>query len=192
MRLSRERDEALHEIHRLRSELGGPRIPLSTRPPSGETRPRASVSPSSPSRSSSPIASSVGDSDDAQPISSVLSPPRGDPPPSSIAPRSSPPCAVAPRPSPSSQPPEELRRALTGAIVFAILARQSITAQTEARREHATLGRLLARHWQHQTRAFGRCGQVVGKSVERQRQALKAAIFRISQASCPWPSPECY
>ena len=83
MRLSRERDEALHEIHRLRSELGGPRIPLSTRPPSGETRPRASVPPSSPSRGSSPIASSVGDLEDAQPISSVLSPPRGDAPLSS-------------------------------------------------------------------------------------------------------------
>jgi len=114
MRLSRERDEALHEIHRLRSELGGPRIPLSTRPPSGETRPRASVPPSSTSRGSSPIASSVGD-EDTQPISSVLSPPRGDAPLSSIASRLSPPSArIAPRPSPASQPPEELRRALTG------------------------------------------------------------------------------
>jgi hypothetical protein len=37
-RISKERDEALHMIHRLKAELGGPRIPLSTRPPPADTR----------------------------------------------------------------------------------------------------------------------------------------------------------
>ena len=117
MRVSRERDEALHEIHRLRSELGGPRIPLSTRPPSGELRAPASTFPSASSLGHSPITSSVDDFDGAQPISSVLSPPRGNPHPSPIPSRLSPPparlTAGAP-PRSISQPPEELRRALTG------------------------------------------------------------------------------
>jgi hypothetical protein len=37
-RISKERDEALQLIHRLKAELGGPRIPLSTRPPPADTR----------------------------------------------------------------------------------------------------------------------------------------------------------
>jgi hypothetical protein len=113
-RIARERDDALYEIHRLRSELGGPRIPLSTRPPSAETR-----APSSSSSGSSPIASTRGDAQDVQPISSILSPPRGNPHSSPIPSRLSPPPArlsprASPPPPPASLPPEELRRALTG------------------------------------------------------------------------------
>ncbi|HEY0469949.1 MAG TPA: hypothetical protein VGC79_37440, partial [Polyangiaceae bacterium] len=127
------RDEALYEIHRLRSELGGPRIPLSTLPPSTETRRDSSpgraqplaqlqmdarfgqpLSPASSPSASSPLASSAGE---AQPISSILSPPRGNPFTSPIPSRlSPPPSRLSPAPfSRNSPPPEELRRALTGA-----------------------------------------------------------------------------
>lgn len=128
-RIAKERDEALYEIHRLKSELGGPRIPLSTRPPSGEVRPISSsaraqgaflslgqldiearldqpVEPASVPASSSRV---------AQPISSVLNPPRdharSSPIPSRLSP---PPSRLSPPPSArNSPPPEELRRALT-------------------------------------------------------------------------------
>jgi len=140
-RIGKERDEALHEIHRLRSELGGPRT---TRPPSPETRrdssparatagaqplgqlqmdvrlgqsraPASSPTASSP-MGSSPTASSASDSHRAQPISSVLSPPLGEPYTAPIPSRlSPPPSRLSPPPSSrTSPPPEELRRALTG------------------------------------------------------------------------------
>jgi len=137
LRIGRERDELLHEIHRLRSELGGPRIPLSTRPPSESRR------DSSPGRTSSPAQTlaqlelearldqpglpaadgSSGSSRDSQrqPISSVLSPPEGtpfispfpsrlSPPPSRLSP---PPARLSPPPARPSLPPEELRHSLT-------------------------------------------------------------------------------
>ena len=134
-RISKERDDALYEIHRLKSELGGPRIPLSTRPPPAETR-RDSASarahmaglplnqldtegrPSRPIAQSSPFASSTAsaESQEAQPISSILSPPLGSPHASPIPSRlSAPPPRVSPPPlARNSLPPEELRRALTG------------------------------------------------------------------------------
>jgi hypothetical protein len=139
VRIGKERDEALHEIHRLRSELGGPRIPLSTRPPSGEIRrdsnparvhagaptlaqleaearfgQQSSKVPGSSSGSlSSPFASAASDSTNAQPISSILSPPPSNPHELPIPSRLSPP-PLRLSPSPASLPPEELRRALTG------------------------------------------------------------------------------
>ena len=144
-RIGKERDEALHEIHRLKSELGGPRIPLSTRPPSGESRRDSSpgrsqpgafalgqlelearlgqpVVPGSSAAASSPLPSSASESQQSQPISSILSPPRGIPFSAPIPSRLSPsPSRLSPSPSrlspsPSSRnspPPEELRMALT-------------------------------------------------------------------------------
>jgi len=134
-RISKERDDALYEIHRLKSELGGPRIPLSTRPPPAETR-RDSASArahlagptldqletegraSRPIVQSSPFASSTASAEpeEAQPISSILSPPRGNPYASPIPSRLSPPPPRLSPPPPvgNSLPPEELRRALTG------------------------------------------------------------------------------
>jgi len=136
-RISKERDDALHEIHRLKSVLGGPRIPLSTRPPSGESRrePSSGHAPlpsleqfdaearlghpalpvSTPSTSSS-IESSTLDPPRAQPISSILSPPRDNPEHGSAIPSrlSPPPPRLVPAASARrSTPPEELRRALT-------------------------------------------------------------------------------
>jgi len=139
-RVSKERDDALFEIHRLKSELGGPRIPLSTRPPSFDSRrdssagraqaallsleeemqlgqptvPRSSPSGSSASLSS-PVASSASDARRGQPISSILRPPPSKPNASPFPSRLSPPPArLSPLPAePISQPPEELRRALT-------------------------------------------------------------------------------
>lgn len=136
-RISKERDAAFYEIHRLRSELGGPRIPLSTRPPSNETRADSSaIHDSLPSRtlqqlalearlgqSSAPAGSADGssarlssnrDSQPGQTISSVLSPPHGNPLSLPLPSRLSPPPArLSPLASRSSPPPEELRRALT-------------------------------------------------------------------------------
>jgi len=110
-RIAKERDDALHEIHRLRSELGGPRIPLSTRPPSA-------LRDSSPARARTtaedPTATlSSADSRAAQSISSILSPPPGNPLPLPLSSRLSPPSRLSPLPSRNSPPPEELRRALT-------------------------------------------------------------------------------
>ena len=143
-RIGRERDELMHEIHRLRSELGGPRIPLSTRPPSGESRRDSSsgrisasaqtlaqldleahlgqpVAPSSSPNARSPLSSSGHDSQRGQPISSILSPPLGTPFTSPIPSRLSPP---PPRLSPPpdarhSPPPEELRHTLTSTLASA-------------------------------------------------------------------------
>jgi hypothetical protein len=136
-RIGKERDDALSEIHRLKSELGGPRIPLSTRPPSTETRRDSSsgrgsavaqtlaqldlearlgqpTMPESSANASSPLSSSNGDSQRGQAISSILSPPRGDPFTSPIPSRlSPPPLRLSPTPARNSLPPEELRRALT-------------------------------------------------------------------------------
>jgi hypothetical protein len=115
-RIASERDLALLEIHRLRSELGGPRIPLSTRPPSAETRAPTSA-PSSFTSTSSPLPNALGEASNDQTISSVLSPPGEDGYPATIASRLSLPSArLSPRSAmPPSEPPEELRRALTSA-----------------------------------------------------------------------------
>jgi hypothetical protein len=111
LRISNERDEAIYEIHRLRSELGGPRIPLSTRPPADELRRESSALP--PARREV----EARDAQDFPAISSVLSPPPGDLHALLVPSRLSPPPS-RPGPAPSaasaSQPPEELRRALTG------------------------------------------------------------------------------
>jgi predicted nucleic acid-binding Zn-ribbon protein len=48
-RITKERDEALQQINRLKSELGGPRIPLSTRPPTVESRRGDAISSRLPS-----------------------------------------------------------------------------------------------------------------------------------------------
>jgi hypothetical protein len=151
-RITKDRDEALQQVHRLKAELGGPRI--STRPPSAESR-RDSASfrvasqpgdiltleglelearlarPVSSSQPTLPAASSADPSLphqsssklSAAPISSVLNPPRSNPATSSPLPTrlSPPPTRLSPPPnrlSPppagrNSQPPEELRRALT-------------------------------------------------------------------------------
>jgi hypothetical protein len=132
LRISKERDDALLQIHRLKSQLGGPRMPLSTRPPASDTRrdsaaARAHDAAAGPTleqldlearrperAAASSGASSHSNEGGALPISSVLSPPpnnpnagplptRLSPPPSRLSP---PPAA---RPSP---PPEELERAL--------------------------------------------------------------------------------
>jgi hypothetical protein len=126
LRISKERDDALLQIHRLKSQLGGPRIPLSTRPPAADTRrdsaaARAHDAAAGPTltqldlearrperAAASSRASSHSNAGGALPISSVLSPPPNNPnagplPPSRLSP---PPAA---RPSP---PPEELERAL--------------------------------------------------------------------------------
>jgi hypothetical protein len=137
-RIGRERDDALAEIHRLKSELGGPRIPLSTRPPQAESfrdsksgraaavaqtlaqldleaRLAQPVAKASSPRAGSASSSSNGDSQRRQAISSILSPPRGDPFASPISSRLSPPPArLSPLPVRNSPPPEELRGALTG------------------------------------------------------------------------------
>jgi hypothetical protein len=109
VRIGRERDEALQHIHRLKSELGGPRMPLSTRPPpDGRTessatralnssaqltlaqlelearlnRPTAPSPASSATSSSQSLSSPTSSSPNAAAkpaISSVLSPPRSNP-----------------------------------------------------------------------------------------------------------------
>jgi hypothetical protein len=158
-RIGRERDELIHEVHRLKSELGGPRIPLSTRPPSGESRRDSSsgrnsltaqtlaqldlearlgqpLAPaSSPNASSSPFSSPGHDSQRSQPISSILSPPLGTPFTSPIPSRLSPPPsrltpAPAARPSP---PPEELRHTLTSTLNSASSSPPSSDAPVESR-----------------------------------------------------------
>lgn len=141
VRIGRERDELLNEIHRLKSELGGPRIPLSTRPPSGESRRDSSasrfpaathtlnqldlearlgqpVAPGSSPSASSPFSSASHDSQRGQPISSILSPPLGTPFTSPIPSRlSPPPSRLSPPPAPrDSPPPEELRHTLTSTL----------------------------------------------------------------------------
>jgi len=136
VRIAKERDDALYEIHRLKSELGGPRIPLSTRPPAPESRRDSSSGrayptvptlgqlelearlsrPAAPAPSaSSPLAPPVSAAAGSQPISSILSPPRSNPNASPIPSRLSPPPSrlSPPPPARNSVPPEELRRALT-------------------------------------------------------------------------------
>lgn len=136
-RMEKERDEALHEILRLKSELGGPRIPLSTRPPSldplrdsssgrfpqvAQTLAQIELEarlgqPVVPTGAGERSLASSGDSQRAQPISSVLSPPLGaaftTPIPSRLSP---PPSRLSPPPGVrNSPPPEELRHTLTSA-----------------------------------------------------------------------------
>lgn len=137
VRFGKERADLLHEIHRLKSELGGPRIPLTTRPPAPESRrdsssgriPAATPTlaqleiearlgqPLVPDAKSSPFSSSNHDSQPSQPISSVLSPPLGAPFTAPIPSRlSPPPSRLSPPPAARhSAPPEELRHSLTGA-----------------------------------------------------------------------------
>ncbi|HEY3668602.1 MAG TPA: hypothetical protein VGL19_21540 [Polyangiaceae bacterium] len=143
VRITKDRDDALQQVHRLKAELGGPRI--STRPPSAESR-RDSASfriPSQPgdvltldgleleARMARPASSSQPSLVAAQPvepeaprsssrpampvINSVLNPPRSNPATSSPLPTrlSPPPTRLSPPPGRNSQPPEELRRALT-------------------------------------------------------------------------------
>ncbi|HYP99495.1 MAG TPA: hypothetical protein VER96_12565 [Polyangiaceae bacterium] len=139
VRIGRERDELLYEIHRLRSELGGPRIPLSTRPPSGESRSSSGRMPAAQSLSqlelearlgqpgvpsSAPSASATfptagHDSQRSQPISSILSPPAGTPFTAPLSSRLSPPPSrlSPPPPAQPSIPPEELRHTLTSTLV---------------------------------------------------------------------------
>ena len=151
LRITKDRDEALQQVHRLKAELGGPRI--SSRPPSVESRrdsasfraaapapdiltldglelearfarPASSSQPApSPLRPGLPVPSSEepsvpprSSSKPGAPISSVLNPPRSNPLASSPLPTrlSPPPARISPLPSArTSQPPEELRRALT-------------------------------------------------------------------------------
>ncbi|HEX3851751.1 MAG TPA: hypothetical protein VHW01_12340 [Polyangiaceae bacterium] len=150
-RITKDRDDALQQVHRLKAELGGPRI--SSRPPSAESRrdsasfraaaPAADiltleglelearlarpVSPSQPAPSSSqpglvtassrePSVPPRSSAKPGAPISSVLNPPRSNPLASSPLPTrlSPPPTRLSPLPAArNSQPPEELRRALT-------------------------------------------------------------------------------
>jgi hypothetical protein len=142
-RISKERDEALQLIHRLKAELGGPRIPMSTRPPPAETQRDSAntwalgvaltrgeleteaqlIPPTAPMSSphaspSSPFAASAPPAASSSPrlpaISSVLSPPRSNPNAATLSTRLSPPPArLSPLPARHSPPPEELRRALT-------------------------------------------------------------------------------
>lgn len=133
VRISKERDEALQLIHRLKAELGGPRIPSSTRPPSVDSRRDSAqaralsidplaieaqlTNPTDPAarRDSSPGASSEAPLR-VPPISSVLNPPRSNPDAAPLPTRlSPPPTRLSPTPARNSPPPEELRRALTGA-----------------------------------------------------------------------------
>lgn len=158
VRMGRERDELIHEIHRLKSELGGPRIPLSTRPPSGESRRDSSsgrssitaqtlaqldlearlgqpVAPASSPNSSSPFSSPRPDSQRGQPISSILSPPLGTPFSSPIPSRlSPPPSRLSPPPGVrNSPPPEELRHTLTSTLTSASSSPPSSERPVESR-----------------------------------------------------------
>jgi hypothetical protein len=131
LRISKERDDALLTIHRLKSELGGPRIPLSTRPPRPETRRESagartrvdSGAPTldqlglearleRPAGSSSPGSPSLDWAASKPPISSVLSPPPGNPNAAPLPTRLSPPPSRLVSSAQQSPPPEELQRAL--------------------------------------------------------------------------------
>lgn len=139
-RISKERDEALQQIHRLRSELGGPRVPASTLPPPPEERLDSSAEarvnggagsafdqvrmearldrPRLPTPHGATPASPTWSAErgGSPPISSILQPPPSDPNAAPLTSRLTPapgrPSAQPVKPSP---PPEELRRALTGA-----------------------------------------------------------------------------
>ncbi len=132
-RVTKERDEALLQINRLKSELGGPRIPLSTHPPPVESRKPEATSTKPPSAASKHLAAELTldhleiDARLSRPqvsapqlalppkISTSAAPRPTAPAPSigSIAtpPRSNP--FAAPLPARLSPPPEELRLALT-------------------------------------------------------------------------------
>jgi hypothetical protein len=166
-RITKDRDDALQQVHRLKAELGGPRI--STRPPSVESR-RDSASfrvPSQPGdvltleglelegRLARPASSSQPGLVAAKPvepeaprssskpgmpaINSVLNPPRSNPlaasplstrlspPPARISP---PPARISPPPmARTSQPPDELRRALTGPPASSPTSSKSVLKQ---------------------------------------------------------------
>jgi hypothetical protein len=136
-RITKERDDALSQINRLKSELGGPRIPLSTRPPPVESR-KPDAATTKPPAASSKIPAAELTLDhleiDARlgrptvsapqlnlpprnsPLSSPSAAPRPTAPAPSISsivtpPRSNP--LAAPLPPRLSPPPEELRIALT-------------------------------------------------------------------------------
>jgi hypothetical protein len=130
-RVSKERDDALQQINRLKAELGGPRIPLSTRPPPIESRRHEapSLKPSGVvGRDAAELTLDHLEIDarlgrpsvsapqlDVPPKSSPSAAPRPTIPAPSISsmnpPRSNP--FTAPLPARLSSPPEELRNALT-------------------------------------------------------------------------------
>jgi len=137
-RLARERDEALEQVRQLKSELGGPRLPLSTRPPSFEARrteAKSTKPPVSAARAVRPELSldqSEMDARLSRPPAAASTPPAEPPRPSaslraaSVIPSDPKPPSITsvldpppskPRPSvPASNfspPPEELRQALT-------------------------------------------------------------------------------
>ncbi|MEO6601380.1 MAG: hypothetical protein ABIQ16_15995 [Polyangiaceae bacterium] len=132
VRISKERDEALQQIYRLKAELGGPRIPLSTRPPPADARRdsaqaralgaaltldqlemEAQLRHPTEAWSSPPLSAPVSPPR-VPAISSVLSPPPSSPNAALLATRlSRPPTRLSPPPARHSPPPEELRRALT-------------------------------------------------------------------------------
>ena len=128
-RITKDRDEALQQVHRLKAELGGPRI--STRPPSPESRrdsasfrvasqpgdvltleglelearlarPASSSQPTLPAASNAEPSLPPGSSSkpNAAPISSVLNPPRSNPATSSPLPT-----RLSPPPTRLSPPP---------------------------------------------------------------------------------------
>ncbi len=151
LRVTKDRDDALQQVHRLKAELGGPRI--SSRPSSVESRrdsasfraaaPDADIltldglelearlahpvsssqpapSPAQPglqaTSSGEPSVPPRSSSNPGAPISSVLNPPLSNPLDSCALPTrlSPPPARISPPPAArDSQPPEELRRALT-------------------------------------------------------------------------------
>jgi hypothetical protein len=143
-RVTRERDEALAQIHRLKSELGGPRIPLSTRPPPVESRkpePASSKAPLSASkiptneltldtleidaRLNRPSVRAPQLDVPMVSASPALKPTAPAPAISSIVtpPRSNP--LAAPPSARLSPPPDELRRALTSSPVLQPLGASS-------------------------------------------------------------------
>ncbi len=124
-RITKERDEALQQVFRLKAELGGPRIPLSTRPPQLESRkPEPSAAASKPVKGieltldsieidaqlglppvrtpqlevpSVPSATAQKPTAPAPPITSVVTPPRSNPTAVTSPPKSSPISAPQPR-----------------------------------------------------------------------------------------------
>lgn len=133
-RISKERDEALQLIHRLKAELGGPRIPLSTRPPPTDTRRDSAqaralgaaltldqlemearlsrpTAPASSPHASSPSTASVPAAAGSPPLASLSSVPPVSPRVPAISSVLSPPRSnpnAAPLPSRLSPPPSRL------------------------------------------------------------------------------------
>jgi hypothetical protein len=134
-RVTKERDDALDQVRRLKAELGGPRLPLSTRPPPVESRRPELPLSKPPALASKPGSELTLDSLDfdgalgraplsapAPALSSVALPPRSNPQ-GSPTPRSNP--LAAPPPPRLSPPPDELRLALTSSPVLQPLGASS-------------------------------------------------------------------